>query len=175
VGDQDSCHILLDAHGAVVAEHEPLSSYPHHAVFSHDGTRLFANSCHLYWGSTCSIPIGAAPQKATDEDTPPLDERCRVYASVTLPGLVILGDADGYLHAIGDEGQAQWRHHIGSTISAVDASPDGETLWAASYGGYLVRLQRSEAGMDPYSISTSLYVETRRWIFWRDEVGPVRW
>ena len=60
VGDQDSPHIVLDTHGAVVAEHEPLSSYPHHAVFSHDGTRLFANSCHLYWGATRSIPIGVA-------------------------------------------------------------------------------------------------------------------
>jgi len=175
VGDQDSRHILLDTRGAVVAEREPLSSYPHHTVFSHDITRLFANSCHLYWGSTRSIPIGAVPQEAAHEDTPPLDERCRVYASATLPGQVILGDADGYLHAFSDEGQALWRHHIGSTISAIDISPDGETLWAASYGGYLVRLQRSEAGMDPYSIGTSPYVETRRWIFWGDEVGPVRW
>jgi len=29
--------------------------------------------------------------------------------------------------------------------------------------------------MDPYSIGTSPYVETRRWIFWTDEAGPVRW
>jgi len=98
-----------------------------------------------------------------------------VYASATLPGLVILGDADGYLHAYSDEGQALWRHHIGSTISAIDVSPDGTTLWAASYGGYLVRLERRETGMDPYSIGTSPYVETRRWIFWTDEAGPVRW
>ncbi|MDR6154257.1 hypothetical protein QF021_002346 [Acidovorax delafieldii] len=177
VGDQDSLHIVLDPNGALVAEHEPLSSYPHHAVLSHDGTRLFANSCHLYWGATRSIPIGVASQEAadTDEDTPPLDEHCRVYASAALPGLVIMGDADGYLHAYSDEGQALWRHHIGSTISAIDVSPDGATLWAASYGGYLVRLERRETGMDPYSIGTSPYVETRRWIFWRDEAGPVRW
>eukprot|EP01038_Epipyxis_sp_PR26KG_P003554 gene3554-5071_t len=90
--------------------------------------------------------------------------------SLHIPARMVVG----YLHAISDEGQALWRHHIGSTISAIEASPDGETLWAASYGGYLVQLQRSEAGMDPYSISTSLYMETRRWIFWRDEVGPVR-
>ncbi|OYD51291.1 hypothetical protein [Acidovorax kalamii] len=185
VGDQDSSHILLDARGTLVAEYDPQSSYPHHAVFSHDGTRLFANSCHLYWGSTLSVPLSPlaaqgqqdTPQPApTDaEDLPTLDGRCRVYASATQPGLVVLGDADGYLHAISDDGQALWRHHIGSTISGMDMAPDGGVLWAASYGGYLVRLERSEAGMDPYSIGTSLYVETSRWIFWGDEAGPVRW
>jgi len=188
VGDQDSSHILLDAQGTLVAEYDPQSSYPHHAVFSHDGTRLFANSCHLYWGSTLSVPLAPlsplaaqgpqdAPQPApTDaEDLPTLDNRCRVYASATQPGLVVLGDADGYLHALGDDGQTLWRHHIGSTISGMDMSPDGSVLWAASYGGYLVRLERSEAGMDPYSIGTSPYVETSRWIFWGDEAGPVRW
>ena len=188
VGDQDSSHILLDAQGTRVAEYDPQSSYPHHTAFSHDGTRLFANSCHLYWGSTLSVPLAPlsplaaqgqqdAPQPApTDaEDLPTLDGRCRVYASATQPGLVVLGDADGYLHAISDDGQALWRHHIGSTISGMDMSPDGSVLWAASYGGYLVRLERSEAGMDPYSIGTSPYVETSRWIFWGDEAGPVRW
>jgi hypothetical protein len=57
----------------------------------------------------------------------------------------------------------------------MDMAPNGSVLWAASYGGYLVRLERSEAGMDPYSIGTSPYVETSRWIFWGDEAGPVRW
>ncbi|WP_370628115.1 YncE family protein [Acidovorax sp. sif0732] len=176
VGDQDSQHILLDARGNVVAEYETLSSYPHHATFSHDGTRLFANSCHLYGGGTRSVPLGGPPQGAAgDEDAPPLDERCRVYASATLPGIVVLGDADGYLHALGDDGRPLWRHHIGSTISAMEASPDGSTLWAASYGGYLVQLERLETGMDPYSIGTSPYAETRRWIFWRGEAAPLCW
>ncbi|GDY34750.1 hypothetical protein ACINB_06420 [Acidovorax sp. NB1] len=188
VGDQDSSHILLDARGNLVAEYDPQSSYPHHTAFSHDGTRLFANSCHFYWGNTLSVPLAPfpppvaqeqadAPQhtSADAEDLPTLDDRCRVYASATQPGLVVLGDADGYLHALSDDGQALWRHHIGSTISGMDMAPDGSVLWAASYGGYLVRLERSEAGMDPYSIGTSPYVETSRWIFWGDETGPVRW
>lgn len=188
VGDQDSSHILLDARGNLVAEYDPQSSYPHHTAFSHDGTRLFANSCHFYWGNTLSVPLAPfpppvaqeqadAPQhtSADTENLPTLDDRCRVYASATQPGLVVLGDADGYLHALSDDGQAMWRHHIGSTISGMDMAPDGSVLWAASYGGYLVRLERSEAGMDPYSIGTSPYVETSRWIFWGDEAGPVRW
>jgi hypothetical protein len=175
VGDQDSQHILLSAHGNVLAEYETLSSYPHHARFSHDSTRLFANSCHFYWGITRSVPIGEAPQPATDGEAQTLDESCRVYASATLPGMVVLGDADGYLHAISDDGHPLWRHHIGSSISALEVSTDGSSLWAASYGGYLVRLERIETGMDPYSIGTSPYAEVRRWIFWKDESGPLRW
>ncbi|MBV7542736.1 WD40 repeat domain-containing protein [Acidovorax sp. sic0104] len=175
VGDQDSQHVLLDAQGALLAEYEPRSSYPHHAAFSHDGARLFANSCHLYWGSTLSVPLAPQPAAPGAENLPALDERCRVYASATQPGLAILGDADGYLHAIGDDGRPLWRHHVGSTISAIEISPDGSTLWAASYGGYLAKLEYNEAGMDPHSIGTSPYAETRRWIFWSDEAGPLRW
>lgn len=176
VGDQDSQHILLDAQGAVQAEYEAISSYPHHAAFSHDGTRLFANSCHLYSGYTRSMalpPQGTPP--GTDGEDAALDEGCRVYASATQPGWVVLGDADGYLHARSDSGKLLWRHHIGSTLSAIEVSPDGGTLWAASYGGYLVCLERVEGSMDPYSIGTSPYVETARWIFWKDEAAPLRW
>lgn len=175
VGDQDSSHILLDVHGTVLAEYDPLSSYPHHAVFSHDSTRLFANACHFYNGCTLSVSLPPRDASADADGMPLLDSQCRVYASATQPGLVILGSAHGYLHAIGDDRQRLWRHHIGSTISGIDISPDGNTLWAASYGGYLVQLERSEAGMDPYSIGTSPYVETSRWIFWKDEATPLRW
>lgn len=60
MGDQDSNHILLDAKGKRVAEYERCPPYPHHATFSHDGARLFANSCHLYGGNTRTIPTWAA-------------------------------------------------------------------------------------------------------------------
>lgn len=182
VGDQDSVHILLNARGQVVRRYEPLSSYPHHTTFSHDGTQLLANSCHFYGGCTLAAPVSAAlPDLAADSgeeethEAPAINTQWRVYASATLPGMVVLGDANGYLHAISDDGRPLWRHHIGSTISAMDMSPDGSTLWAASYGGYLVHLERVETGMDPYSIGTSPYAEMRRWIFWSDETGPLRW
>lgn len=182
VGDQDSVHILLNARGQVVRRYEPLSSYPHHTTFSHDGTQLFANSCHFYGGCTLAAPVSTAlPDLAADSgeeethEAPAINTQWRVYASATLPGMVVLGDANGYLHALSDDGHPLWRHHIGSTISAMDISPDGGTLWAASYGGYLVHLERVETGMDPYSIGTSPHAEVRRWIFWRDEVGPLRW
>lgn len=182
VGDQDSVHILLNADGQVLRRYEPLSSYPHHATFSHDGTQLFVNSCHFYGGCTLAAPVGAAlpdlvagGEEDETQEAPAINTQWRVYASATQPGMAILGDAHGYLHAVDDTGQNLWRHHIGSTISAIEVSPDGSTIVAASYGGYLVHLERVETGMDPYSIGTSPYVETRRWIFWGDEVGPLRW
>lgn len=181
VGDQDSVHILMNTDGQVLRRYEPLSSYPHHATFSHDGTQLFANSCHFYGGCTLMAPVGdglSDRPAGNDEETqeaPAINTQWRVYASASLPGSVILGDAHGYLHAVDDTGQNLWRHHIGSTISAIEVSPDGSTIVAASYGGYLVLLERVETGMDPYSIGTSPYAEVRRWIFWSDETGPLRW
>ena len=171
LGDQDSAHVLLDAHGRLLRTMEPLSSYPHHARFTHDGTQLWANSCHFYNGCTVATRVG----DAQDTEGTPINTEWRVYASATLPGMVILGDANGYLHARDDSGNALWRHHIGSTISAVDVSPDGSQLLVGSYGGYLVLLQEAETGMDPYSIGTSPYVEVGRWIFWSGEAGPLRW
>lgn len=181
VGDQDSAHILLNADGKLLRRYEPLSSYPHHATFSHDGAQLLANSCHLYRGCTLAAPLDdALPALAVGNDdetqeAPPINTQWRVYASATLPGMLIAGHAHGYLHAVDDTGQNLWHHHIGSTISAIDVSPDGSTMVAASYGGYLVMLERLETGMDPYSIGTSPYVETRRWLFWNDEAAPLCW
>ncbi|MNT17548.1 hypothetical protein D3C72_1527000 [compost metagenome] len=181
VGDQDSVHILLNAEGQVLRRYEPLSSYPHHATFSHDSAQLFANSCHFYGGCTLAAPVGAAlPALAANseeetQEAPAINTQWRVYASATLPGMVILGDTNGYLHAVDDTGQDLWRHHIGSTISAIDVSPDGSSIVACSYGGYLVTLERMETGMDPYSIGTSTYKETLRWIFWSGEAAPLRW
>lgn len=181
LGDQDSPHLLLDAQGHVLRRYEPLSSYPHHAAFSHDGRLLFANACHLYSGCTLAATLGDAPPQPDADSADAVDEGLaintswRVYASATLPGQWIAGDANGYLHAVSNTGQRLWRHHIGSTISAVEISADGGTVWAASYGGYLVQLRREEAGMDPYSIGTSPYTEVRRWIFWSDEAAPLCW
>lgn len=175
VCDQDGAHILLDAEGRRLRSYEPLSSYPHHAAFSHDGALLFANACHFYGGCTLAVPLARSGDAQEEAETPTLNTQWRVYASATLPDQLIVGDDHGYLHAVDDTGNPLWRHHVGSTLSAIDISPDGNTLWAASYGGYLVRLEHSEAGMDPYSIGTSPYVETCRWIFWSDEAGPVRW
>ncbi|WP_428001966.1 WD40 repeat domain-containing protein [Acidovorax sp.] len=172
VGDQDSAHILLGAQdGRPLRTLDTQSSYPHHARFSHDGTRLWFNSCHLYNGITIATPVDAAG----DTEGTVVDAQWRVYASATLPGMVVMGDASGHVHAMDDEGRTLWRHHVGSSISAIEASGDGSTLLVGSYGGYLAVLQRTETGLDPYSISTSPYTEVRRWIFWDNEPTPLRW
>ena len=172
VGDQDSAHILLNAQdGRPLRTLDTQSSYPHHARFSHDGTRLWFNSCHLYNGITIATPVEAA----SDTEGTVVDAQWRVYASATLPGMVVMGDASGYVHAMDDEGRTLWRQHVGSSISAIEASPDGSTLLVGSYGGYLAVLQRTETGLDPYSIGTSPYAEVCRWIFWNNEDSPLRW
>ncbi|KRD26792.1 hypothetical protein ASE39_00295 [Acidovorax sp. Root267] len=170
LGDQDSRHILLDAQGKVLRALFT-DDYPHHTRFSHDSALLWANSCHFYNGCT----VASRVDDAQDSEGTLIDSEWRVYASATLPGMVIVGDAHGYLHARDDAGKALWRHHIGSTISAVEVSPDGSLLLVGSYGGYLVLLQRSETEMDRYSIGNSPYVELRRWIFWDAEAAPLRW
>ncbi|MBK8335890.1 MAG: WD40 repeat domain-containing protein [Sterolibacteriaceae bacterium] len=169
VGDQDSAHLLLDANGSPERSFEPLSSYPHHAAFCHDGSRVIANSCHLYSGCTMIAHPG------TDEEPATFNGAWRIYASCVTPSLFILGNAEGYLHAVDYTGRMVWRHHVGSTISGMDISPDGSVLIGASYGGYLVRLELGGGGVDPYCIGTSPYFETRRWIFWEDEEAPIRW
>ena len=178
LGDQDSMHILLDAQGRVLRT-LATESYPHHTRFSHDGALLWANSCHFYNGST----VASRVDDTQDSEGTLIDTECRVYVSATLPGMVILGDAYGYLHARDDSGQLLWRHHIGGTISALEVSSDGSLLLVGTSGGYLVLLQRAKVdakadagvGADPYAIGTSPYVELRRWIFWGSEAAPLRW
>jgi hypothetical protein len=180
VGDQDSNHVLLDAAtGKVLRTLEPLSSYPHHVAFSHDSRWLFANSCHLYNGCTLVADLSDTAGHANEDDVRPAvyNNDWRVYASAsTSAGLWIAGEANGYLRAADINGNVVWRHHISSTISAIDTSADGETLVAGSYGGYLAVLKRNSAGgLDPYTIGNSPYVETRRFIFWANEARALCW
>lgn len=168
LGDQDSRHVLLDAGGTVLREWEPASSYPHHAVFLPDGRRVLLNSCHFYSGATLAARVDA------DDEPDAFEMQSRVYASCTAADLVVLGNAEGYLHALDGKGRMRWRHHVGSSISALEISPDGRSLLAGSYGGYLVRLALGE-DPDPWSIGTSPFHERQRWIFWEDEPAPIRW
>ncbi len=170
VGDQDSEHILLRIDGAVVRTLDPVASYPHHALFSFDGKQVLANSCHLYSGYTSITRLDSDDEEPRDFNT-----SWRVYASVASPSFVILGNTEGYIHAVDYDGNIVWRHHIGSSMSAVDISDDGNTIIAASYAGYLVRLEKGSGESDPYAIGTSPFAETSRWVFWKDEPEPIHW
>lgn len=195
VGDQDSQHLLLSAaDGRIVQALEPLSSYPHHAAFhggaGAPGAVLLANACHLYHGRTGAWPVHGARSAGTEDaaDTPPEDDPApaatlpewRVYASTRLAAsplesVTVLGDAHGYLHAVDATLRSPWSHHVDGTLASLDSSPDGSVLVAGTCAGYLVVLERSEAGMDPFSIGTSPYAESYRWVFWSGETGPLRW
>jgi hypothetical protein len=185
VGDQGSQHLLLNPRGEVLGRWAPLSACAHHATFTHDSTRLLAHSCHLYTGRTGVLhlpPKGTGGSLHAHPSFPgaaalqPFHRHSwRVDATATLRGTVIEGDAAGYLHALSDDGQLLWHHHIGGALNALDTSPDGTTIVAASHSGYVVWLRQLGAGMDPFAISTSPYTETGRWIFWQGEAQPLHW
>jgi hypothetical protein len=169
VGDQDSEHVLLNVDGSVVRGLDPVASYPHHAMFSFDGTQVLANSCQLYSGYTSITRVEG------NEEPRDFNQSWRVYTSIATPEFVIMGNAEGYIHAVDYDGNIVWRHHIGSSLSGVDISPDGKTIIAASYAGYLARLHKGSGESDPYAIGTSPFTETSRWIFWKDEPAPIHW
>ena len=156
VGDQGSQHLLLNPRGEVLGRWAPLSACAHHATFTHDSTRLLAHSCHLYTGHTgCCIcrpkALGQPPCTSIVPRRCPLQpfhrHSWRVDATATLRGTVMEGDAAGYLHALSDDGLL-WHHHIGGALNALDTSPDGSTIVAASHSGYVVWLRQLGAGMD---------------------------
>ena len=98
VGDQDSDHRLLGRDLRQVATVAPLTSYPHHAVFSADGAQVALNSCHLYQGGTLGIPVGLLPELAPDAGPEDdrlnvLDDTSRIYAAVAFADGYVFGDA----------------------------------------------------------------------------------
>lgn len=197
VGDRGSQHNLLNAEGELLAQRAPLSGNACHAAFTHEGSKLLTSACHLYTGITEMIsladdawPVPAAEVGTGDDaPTPHLPHGAahllpapvvvgapwRVEATATLPGMLVVGDAAGWLHALDESGHLLWHHHIGGAVSAVDLAPDGSTLIASSHSGYVVRLKRLDTGADPFSIGTSAYAELDRWIFWRGEPAPLHW
>ena len=110
---------------------------------------------------------GAAAATATARDW-------RIGAAASARGLVVLGDDQGMLHGLDEEGHVLWHHQVGGSISAIDVAPDGRTIVAGSQGGYLVVLRKG-AGPDPFVVGTSRFSEARRFIFWKDEAAPIRW
>lgn len=184
VGDQCSMHRILDAEGIEVASIGMASSYPHHAVFCHDGELIAVNSCHFYNGGTIVVPVDAVRGLETEEflgfeDLPApcrlLDSDMRVYASDVLPGQFLLGDASGYVRAVTEGGEYAWQHFVGSSISGIAASPSRSVLAIGSSSGILHIVDLHQAEPDSFQIGTAAHVERRRWLFWRDQDSPLRW
>jgi hypothetical protein len=180
-GHQDGQHRIFDATTlALIGEVGPHGEYPHHAAFSADGGHAILNACHFYNGGTIAVASEALPGFNTDfyEEHPALrviEEGARVYASAVRGDEVFLGDAHGYVRAVNMNGEARWKHFIGSTISAMALSADGNVLFVATYAGFLSMIRMDAGERAPEQIGTGPHREFRRWLFWKQEAAPLAW
>ncbi len=175
-GSQGSEHLLKDLLEGTVYEFEPESSYyPCYALFSYDSREVWYNSCYFYSGETIRVPVSATVLRDSEEEGSILEvNSMQVCAGVTLKNGHILGDAYGYLHLIDLEGKEVWRYFVGSTISGMVVTADGEQLAVGTFGGMLHFIDLNSGCRSEYSIGTANILETRRWILWRNE-EPLRW
>jgi hypothetical protein len=180
-GHQSSMHYIFEAQSfAVAGEIGHSSEYPHHAVFSADGSVVALNSCHFYNGKTLGVPTRLLPGLKTEPYKPDrrviaLEYGSRVYAAVARGDEFIVGDANGYLRAFDVKGNFRWQHFIGSTVGDIDLSRDGRRLVVTTYAGFLCILDLDTGRADPFAIGTATHRETRRWLFWKAEPNPLVW
>ena len=174
-GEQCDDHILMDSEGERLGEIYPQSSYPHFCLFSADDTQLITNSCHFYNGVTIGVDRAALKYGAQihrDRDFTLVDDEMRVYAGVATGDFYILGDAYGYIRAVGKDGRKIWRHYLGGTIKSMVLSEDRSVLFIGTYGGRLHKL-RLGAGQDSHTIGNGNHKEEFRLIAYEDKI--YRW
>lgn len=175
VGEQCDDHVLMDSEGERLGDIGAQSSYPHFCLFSADDTQLITNSCHFYNGVTIGVDRAALKHGAQiyrDRDFTLVDDEMRVYAGVATQDFYILGDAYGYIRAVGKDGRKIWRHYLGGTIKSMAISEDGGVLFVGTYGGRLHKL-RLGAGQDSHTIGDGNHKEEFRLIAFEDKI--YRW
>ena len=181
-GEQCGDHVLMDCEGERLGSIGAQSSYPHFCLFSADDTQLVTNSCHFYNGVTIGVD-GAALKRGLEVEAYSYDEEgeknftliddaMRVYAGVATRDFYILGDAYGYIKAVGKDGRKIWRHYLGGTIKSMAISEDGSVLFVGTYGGRLHKL-RLGAGQDSHTIGNGNHKEEFRLIAYEDKI--YRW
>jgi hypothetical protein len=179
-GCQDSKHLVFNARLKLIGEIGHQSEYPHYAVFSSKGGMIAFNSCHFYNGVTVGVRTKLLPGLTTesyqeDERTPILEDESRVYAAVHRADEFIIGNAGGYILAFSEKSEPRWRHFIGSSIGAIDISPDGKTLVVSTYAGFISIIRLDAGQQAPYQIGNGNHLELRRWLFWKKEPRPLIW
>ncbi|WP_314990275.1 PQQ-binding-like beta-propeller repeat protein [uncultured Campylobacter sp.] len=182
LGDQDKGHFVINAQGETLGEIYPQSSYPHFCLFSADDTQLIINSCHFYNGVTigvdrallkCGLEVEAySYDEEGEQNFTLIDDEMRVYAGVATQDFYILGDAYGYIRAVGKDGRKIWRHYLGGTIKSMALSEDGGVLFVGTYGGRLHKL-RLGAGQGSHTIGNGNHKEEFRLIAYEDKI--YRW
>lgn len=182
-GEQDTDeHVLMDSEGERLGSIGAQSSYPHFCLFSADDTQLITNSCHFYNGVTIGVDRAALKRgleveaysydEEGEKNFTLIDDAMRVYAGVATQDFYILGDAYGYIKAVGKDGRKIWRHYLGGTIKSMALSEDGSVLFVGTYGGRLHKL-RLGAGQDSHTIGNGNHKEEFRLIAYEDKI--YRW
>jgi hypothetical protein len=166
MGTQDSGHILIDRKTGRRRIFEPVSSYPHLAAFHADRPEVVFNSCHALYGSgTLAVSLDAVlaeqPRSARV-----LDKRHWAYGFASTPNGYLLADRSGYVWALDFEGEQQWYLFVGSTLTAIDVSPDRKKLVLGSFAGYVIELDLTAASSDPMLLTDGPVRELARWVFW---------
>ncbi|WP_291939132.1 PQQ-binding-like beta-propeller repeat protein [Campylobacter sp.] len=182
-GEQDTDeHVLMDREGERLGGIGAQSAYPHFCLFSADDTQLITNSCHFYNGVTIGVDRvllkrgleveAYSYDEEGEKNFTLIDDAMRVYAGVATRDFYILGDAYGYIKAVGKDGRKIWRHYLGGTIKSMAISDDGSVLFVGTYGGRLHKL-RLGAGQDSHTIGNGNHKEEFRLIAYEDKI--YRW
>ena len=182
-GEQDTDeHVLMDREGERLGSIGAQSAYPHFCLFSADDTQLITNSCHFYNGVTIGVDRALLKRgleveaysydEEGEKNFTLIDDAMRVYAGAATQDFYILGDAYGYIKAVGKDGRKIWRHYLGGTIKSMAISEDGSVLFVGTYGGRLHKL-RLGAGQDSHTIGNGNHKEEFRLIAYEDKI--YRW
>ena len=143
-GEQCGDHVLMDREGERLGGIGAQSAYPHFCLFSADDTQLITNSCHFYNGVTIGVDRALLKRgleieaysydEEGEKNFTLIDDAMRVYAGVATRDFYILGDAYGYIKAVGKDGRKIWRHYLGGTIKSMAISENGSVLFVGTYG-----------------------------------------
>ncbi len=171
MGTQDTSHIIVDRKTGRRHELDPISSYPNASAFHHDRPEALLSSCHALYGSGTLLAnldalIAGKPKPAST-----LDQRAWVNSSATTNTGYLLGDRAGYVWAFDFEAEQQWYCFLGSTLTAMDISPDRKTLLVGSFAGIVCELSLTETAVDrprcdPRLLTDGPVKDLARWVFW---------
>lgn len=96
IGEQESCHLILDAETYnVIEEIDAKSEYASYGMFDAQSRNIMFNSCHFYNGITTGFNLLDIGKEDFQEEDIIIDDDLRIYAGVSKNDEYIIGDADG--------------------------------------------------------------------------------
>ncbi len=174
LGCQDSSHELIDRKTGTRHRFNTVSSYPHFAMFHDSRPEVLFNSVHGLYGS--GSVLANVDEIATNkgEQVRLFDRRSWLFSAAPLTDAYLLGDRGGYVWCIGVDGKQRFYLFLGSSLTAMDVTPDKKTLLVGSIAGYVIEIDLTAPGRDPMLLTNGNVKETARWIFWRGH-DPMIW